>query len=75
MIYFLLKILMISNNEIKFIVKKYNAYSSFFSLPYLSSKDIGSYNVDLQFMSTPYLIQLVDFKSLHLQNHLTLMEY
>ncbi|XP_050064472.1 uncharacterized protein LOC126553337 [Aphis gossypii] len=59
---FVEQILMSSNNEIKFLVKKCNSFSSFFNLLNFSSKDIGSYIINLQFLSTPYLIQVNDFK-------------
>lgn len=56
------QILLTSNNEIKFLVKKYSSFSSFFNLPNFSSKNIGSYSIDLQSISTPYLIPVYDFK-------------
>ncbi|CAI6356411.1 unnamed protein product [Macrosiphum euphorbiae] len=59
---FVEQILMTSNNEIKFLVRKCNSFSSFFNLPNFSSNDIGSYSIDLQFISTPYPIQVNDFK-------------
>lgn len=59
---FVKQIIFTSNNEIKFLVSKCNSCSSFFDLPNFSSKDIGSYSIDLKFINTPHLIQASDFK-------------
>lgn len=59
---FVEQIILTSNDEIKFLVKKCSSFSSFINLPNCSSKDIGSYSIDLQSISTPYLIPVYDFK-------------
>jgi len=59
---FVKQIIITSNNEIKFLVKKCNSCSSFFDLLNFSSKYIGSYSIDLQLISTPYLVQVSDLK-------------
>lgn len=59
---FVVQILITPNNEISFLVKKCNSVSSFYNLSNFASKDIGSYSIDLQFISKPHQIQMSQFK-------------
>lgn len=57
---FVEQILITPNNEIKFLVKICNCVSFFFTN--FSSQDIGLYSIDIEFISTPYQIQMSHFK-------------
>lgn len=59
---FVKQILITSDDEFKFLVKKCINISSFFNFSNFSSIDIGSYCINLQFVGTSFLIPASDFK-------------
>lgn len=59
---FVKQIIFTLNNEIKFTVQKCNSFSSSFNLSDFVSKNAGLYSIDLEYLSTPYLIEISDIK-------------